>query len=655
MISLVAEAASVPILIIVLFLCRPKALQETEPLVPQETTKWAFARAISIIVGFADFVEIILCIGFFKVDIPHIVYCFSHLFLWLISYALLSANSSFLRFWQCDLIFQIIILILSASISATFRTVFIAVRIFLALLLVIKPKQQISTPKGTLLSRFKLLLPFLWPNTGKLQFLVLCCFLLMFVGRFVNVLVPMTYKLLVDELTESEKFVLFPVLLYGGLRFLQAGIISSLVSLCWIPVQQFTSREIQVKLLFHLHSLSLDFHINRKTGEVLRIMEKGSSSISSLLSVLAFNIIPVFLDIGIAILYFIYAYDWIIAFIAFATMGLYILCTILITEWRTKFRRETNQLENQANAKAVDSILNFETVKYFNNETWEVDRYKDAILKLQNSDWKSQASLSMLNTSQNLIISTGLLAGMLLTAFRVSEKKVKVGDFVAFLAYLLQLYQPLNFFGTYYRMIQQYFVDMENMFDLFQVGQAIQDAPGAESLEYVAGKIEFKDVYFSYGENMVLKGVSFKVDPGKKVALVGTSGGGKSTILRLLFRFYDIKSGSILIDGKDIRTVTQHSLRKHIGVVPQDTVLFNDTIQYNILYGDTEATNERSLEAAKAAQIHERIQSFPKGYETTVGERGLRLSGGEKQVVFFKVAGSHCKNNTKKSACYPAR
>ena len=436
-------------------------------------------------------------------------------------------------------------------------------------------------------AKVRKLIPFLWPKGTYLQFLVFCCFGLLALGRVVNLLVPYSYKVLVDDLTPADfkhpdrvpYFAWGAVLAYTFLRFLQGGVglLSSLQYFLWIPVSQYTTREISVRMLEHLHSLSLDFHINRKTGEVLRVMDRGTASIGSLLSYLAFNIVPVFIDIGLAVIFFVVAFDWSIAVIVFSTMALYIFFTVWITEWRTKFRREMNDLDSACRGRAVDSLLNFETVKYFGNEDWEVKEYERSIIEYQVADWKSSSSLNVLNTAQNVVITLGLMAGLLLTSQRVVNGELTVGDFVAFITYLLQLYQPLNWFGTYYRVIQQNFIDMEKMLELFNQGRAIEDAPDATDLRLSKGTIEFSNVSFNYqseSSSATLNDISFTVPAGKTVALVGSSGGGKSTLLRLLFRFYDIESGKITIDGQDIRKVTQKSLRKHIGVVPQ-VIRFN--------------------------------------------------------------------------------
>jgi ABC-type transport system involved in Fe-S cluster assembly fused permease/ATPase subunit len=390
--------------------------------------------------------------------------------------------------------------------------------------------------------KIKKLVPFLWPKPWRLQILVTACFFLLGLGRIVNVLVPYTYKVLVEDLTRAQNepakthpFAWMAILSYTFFRFLQGGVgvLSSLQYFLWIPVGQYTTREICVRMLEHLHSLSLQFHIQSKTGEILRVMDRGTSSIGSLLSYLAFNILPVFVDIGFAVIYFVFAFDSAIALIVLVTMILYIFFTIWITEWRTKFRREMNELDTASRGRAVDSLLNFETVKYFGNERWEVQEYEDAIRKFQAADWKSSSSLNLLNTAQNVVITLGLLTGLLLCAKRVVDHELTVGDFVAFITYLLQLYQPLNWFGTYYRVIQQNFVDMEKMLDLFEEGQAIKDDPDAGELQLKEGAIRFENVTFAYDRVPVLQNLTFEVPAGKTYALVGVSGGGKSSILRV--------------------------------------------------------------------------------------------------------------------------
>ncbi|XP_004376389.1 ATP-binding cassette sub-family B member 6 isoform X1 [Trichechus manatus latirostris] len=491
--------------------------------------------------------------------------------------------------------------------------------------------------------KLRLLSGYLWPRGSPvLQLVVLICLGLMGLERGLNVLVPILYRDIVNLLTEKAPWssLLRTVTTYVFLKFLQGGgtgstgFVSNLRTFLWIRVQQFTSRRVELRLFSHLHELSLRWHLGRRTGEVLRIVDRGTSSVTGLLSYLVFSVFPTLADIVIGIIYFSMFFNAWFGLIVFLCMTLYLTLTIVVTEWRTKFRRAMNTQENATQARAVDSLINFETVKYYNAERYEAECYREAIIKYQDLEWKSNASLVVLNQTQNLVIGLGLLAGSLLCAYFVSEQKLQVGDFVLFGTYIIQLYMPLNWFGTYYRMIQTNFIDMENMFDLLKEEAEVKDLPGAGPLRFQRGQIEFENVHFSYADGReTLQDVSFTVMPGQILALVGPSGAGKSTILRLLFRFYDISSGCIRIDGQDISQVTQISLRSHIGVVPQDTVLFNDTIANNIRYGCITASSDEVEVAAKAAGIHDSILTFPEGYETQVGERGLKLSGGEKQRV----------------------
>ncbi|XP_014205257.1 ATP-binding cassette sub-family B member 6, mitochondrial [Copidosoma floridanum] len=491
--------------------------------------------------------------------------------------------------------------------------------------------------------KIKTLAPFLWPKKSTmLQLRVIFCFLLLIAGRVINLYVPMYNKWIVDSVTDTPgQFRWDLVLIYVGFKFLQGGgtggmgLLNNLRSYLWIRIQQYTTREIEVELFGHLHSLSLRWHLGRKTGEVLRVMDRGTDSITNLLNYIIFSIVPTIVDILVAIVFFISAFNKWFGLIVFSTMILYIAVTIGITEWRTKFQRRMNLADNAQKARSVDSLLNFETVKYYGAEAYEVNLYREAILKYQEEEFKSSITLNILNTVQNVIINCGLLAGSLLCLHMVVHHEgLSIGDYVLFASYIIQLYVPLNWFGTYYRAIQKNFVDMENMFDLLRENQDVIDAPGAGPLIVNRGSVEFSNVTFGYTpERIVLKGISFKVLPGQTVALVGPSGAGKSTIMRLLFRFYDVDDGAIYIDEQHIKTVKQDSLRKAIGVVPQDTVLFNNTIKYNIQYGKIDAPEADIIAAAKYADIHERILTFPDGYETQVGERGLRLSGGEKQRV----------------------
>ncbi|XP_075243615.1 ATP-binding cassette sub-family B member 6-like isoform X2 [Convolutriloba macropyga] len=393
-------------------------------------------------------------------------------------------------------------------------------------------------------------------------------------------------------------------------------------------------RATMVDIVAHLHSLSLRWHTGRKTGEVLGVIDRGNNSVNTLLSYILFTILPTFADIFIAIGYFVFAFNLYFGLMVFLCMAFYIGATVLVSEWRTKYKRETNKLDNQTRTKAVDSLLNFETVKYYGAEAYEVNRYRSSLLDYQREQWKFQASLQLLNFIQVIIVNMGLLGGCILCAYYIVYEDEPVGTFVLYSTYMLQLYGPLNFLGIWYRVIQQSFIDMENMLDLFMEPREVTDAENCTELTLRGGEVEFKNVSFHYTpEKPILKNVSFKVPAGSTVAVVGPSGSGKSTLIRLLFRFYDIQGGLITIDGQDISKVSQSSLRRNIGVVPQDTVLFNDTIKYNIQYGRPTAEDSEVIESAERADIHERIRDFPLGYETVVGERGLKLSGGEKQRV----------------------
>uniref|UniRef100_A0A0A9YUP4 ATP-binding cassette sub-family B member 6 n=1 Tax=Lygus hesperus TaxID=30085 RepID=A0A0A9YUP4_LYGHE len=491
--------------------------------------------------------------------------------------------------------------------------------------------------------KIRTLAPFLWPKKSfGLQLRVLVCFLLLASGRVINLYVPLYSKYIVDELKlDTPVFCWDLVLILVGFKFLQGGgtggmgLLNNLRSFLWIRIQQYTTREVEVELFRHLHGLSLRWHLSRKTGEVLRVMDRGTDSINNLLSYILFQIIPTIVDIVVAIVFFCLYFNAWFGLIVFTTMFLYILATICVTEWRTKFQRRMNLADNATKARSVDSLLNFETVKYYGAEGYEVNSFKEAILNYQKEEWKSMVSMNILNTLQNVVISSGLLIGSVLCVYMVYAKQgLTVGDYVLFAGYVVQLYIPLNWFGTYYRAIQKNFVDMENMFDLLSEEPEVFDSPDARDLMIKEGVVEFKNVSFSYNpDRVVLRNISFTVPAGKTVALVGPSGAGKSTIIRLLFRFYDVSDGAIYIDDQNIKDITQESLRREIGVVPQDTVLFNNSIKFNIQYGRVGSSDSDIVSAARNADIHERILTFPEAYETQVGERGLKLSGGEKQRV----------------------
>ncbi|KAI8916581.1 hypothetical protein DFJ77DRAFT_460401 [Powellomyces hirtus] len=499
------------------------------------------------------------------------------------------------------------------------------------------------------------LVPFIVPrgkHATKFRLLIAACFGMLLAGRWINFMLPMQYKNVVDALggvlstaaTDGAINVLIPdkipyknILMFVALRFLSGGggLLSTAQAYLWIPVGQYTTREISVRMFAHLHNLSLRFHLNRKTGEILRVQDRGVASIVSIFSSIIFNILPTLADISIACFYFALKFDMYFGLIVFTTMGLYIFSTIYITEYRTKYRRISNALDNALEAKMIDSLLNVETVKYFSAEDFEVYQYKRAVKEYHKADFYSNMILSALNTVQNMIIQFGLLIGCILCAKRIiHDKTMTVGDFVLYLSYITQLYGPLNWFGNHYRVIQKNFVDMEKMLDLFKEPIEVKDPTEPTPLDVKAGEVVFDNVSFAYDlRRPVLENISFKAEAGSTIALVGPSGSGKSTVLRLLFRFYDVQEGSIRIDGVDIRDLKQKDLRHMIGVVPQDTVLFNDTIKYNVMYGRPDATDEEVLAASESAQIHDRILTFPDAYETKVGERGLRLSGGEKQRV----------------------
>ncbi|KAI0356362.1 hypothetical protein OH77DRAFT_1589332 [Trametes cingulata] len=487
-------------------------------------------------------------------------------------------------------------------------------------------------------ARIKHISPYLWPSKSfTLQFLAFLCFLIMVVGRVVNFLVPLVFARLVQIFEEGSQVSPWPYLgAYVGLRFLQAsGGLAALRDTLWIPVMQYSDREMSQLSFDHLLQLSFAFHARRKTGEVLRILDRGAA-INHTFETLVFNILPTFFDIVIALVFFVVYFEWTLALVIFFVMAAYVAASVILTRWRTRLRRQMNDRDVVIRGIHTDCLLNYETVKYFNGEQHEGERYQEAIRQYQNLEYKVMVSLNLLNLVQNFIITLGLLIGSMIVAMRVVRGQSKPHQFVFFITYLAQLYTPLNALGYLYRTINQSLVDTERLLKLLSEPTEINDKPNAPDLIVENGEIEFDNVNFSYdGRTTALEGVSFKVPKGSSVALVGESGAGKSTILRLLYRFYDLNEGDgrIMIDGQDIRDVTQASLRKAIGVVPQDPVLFNASIGYNIGYGKFGATQEEIVAAAKAAQIHDRIMSFPDGYETRVGERGIRLSGGEKQRV----------------------
>jgi len=489
------------------------------------------------------------------------------------------------------------------------------------------------------LSTIRALLPYLWPpgETG-LRARVVAALGFLALAKVITVLVPLIYKQTVDALTitPQQAMIAVPVLLllaYGGARIL-SGVFSEARDIAFARVGQGAIRAVGLRVFRHLHGLALRFHLDRQTGGVSRSIERGTKGIEFLLNFMLFNILPTLLEIGMVTVVLWSLYDSRFALVTFGTIAIYIAYTLGVTEWRTKFRRAMNETDQQASTKAVDSLLNFETVKYFGNEAHEAARYDQSLARYEQAAVKSKVSLAMLNMGQGAIIAVGLTAVMLMAADGVVKGSLTLGDFVLVNAYLVQLYLPLNFLGFVYREIKQSLTDMEAMFRLLGENAEIKDNDDAQELRVTGGEVRFDDVHFAYDPaRPILNGIGFTVPAGKSVAIVGPSGAGKSTISRLLFRFYDVTGGGIAIDGQDIRTVTQSSLRAAIGIVPQDTVLFNDTIRYNIAYGRPGASQDEIEQASRLARIHDFVISLPEGYDTRVGERGLKLSGGEKQRV----------------------
>lgn len=487
----------------------------------------------------------------------------------------------------------------------------------------------------------KSLLPYLWPaGRMDLKWRVIVAMLSLLFAKSVNVSVPFFMKGAIDKLSlvvQGETVYISAAIgltvAYAAARIGQQ-LFSEFRDFIFARVTQFTQRQIGLRTFEHLHSLSLAFHLDRQTGGLSRVIERGTRGIQTVLQFMLFNILPTIVEVVIVSVVLYFTFGWQFALITMGTIGIYVWYTIAITNWRVKFRKEMMQKDTEANTKAIDSLLNFETVKYFGNETHEHKRFDRALEGYEAAAIQSQTSLSILNCGQGFIIAVGLVAVMVLAAQGVVAKTMTIGDFVAINTFLIQLYLPLNILGFAYRETTQSLVEMDKMFELLSVERDIKDLPGAKKLQLTSGGIEFKNVSFHYSaDRPILKNISFEVQPGKTVAIVGPSGSGKSTLSRLLFRFYDPIQGSVSIDKQDLRDVEQASVRRAIGIVPQDTVLFNDTIGYNIQYGRPEATDQEMKEAARLAKIDTFIARLPEGYKAMVGERGLKLSGGEKQRV----------------------
>ena len=520
----------------------------------------------------------------------------------------------------------------------------------------------------TYLKTFKLLFPFLWPNKrGDLRRRVSLALICLILAKVASVYTPLILGRSVDSLTELSSginlLMLIPIALiisYGVARIASLtfeGMRDALFS----KVSQHAIREVTLTIFKHLHSLSLQFHLNRQTGALSKFIDRGTKGIDFLLRYVIFNVVPTFIEIILVTIILLNLYGYFYALITIITITIYVILTFIITQWRVQFRRDMNSADNSVSTKMIDSLLNFETVKYFNNENHEFNRLDVSLKKYELAANKSRHSLSLLNIAQIIVIMSGITIMLVMTAFGIRSNDISIGGFVVINAYMLQLYQPLNFLGSVYREIQQSLVDMENMFNLLDEKSKVKDSLKQLNINNKT-EIKFSNISFGYDERRtVIKDISFDVPNGKKVAIVGPTGAGKSTISRLLFRFYDPTNGSIYINDENINSISQHSLRKIIGVVPQDTVLFNDTIHYNISYGDPKASEDDIINAAKNADIHDFVISLPDGYETIVGERGLKLSGGEKQrvaiartflknpkILFFDEATSALDSSTEK-------
>ena len=479
----------------------------------------------------------------------------------------------------------------------------------------------------------KSVLPFLWEYRGRALFALLC----LIASKVAMVGVPVVLKDLVDALQATPaKVVVLPVSLlmaYGALR-LASSVFNELRDTVFARVRYHAMRKMSVRVLEHLHQLSLRFHLERKTGAISRDLERGTASVSTLMNFMVFSIIPIAVEFGLVAFMLLKNYAPIFALVTFITVAVYVYFTIKITEWRMDHRHEMNRLDSQSSNQAVDSLINYETVKYFNNEELELKRYDQTLADWESVAVRSQTSMSLLNFGQASIISMGITVIMFLAANSVVQGSISIGDLVMVNAFMLQLFLPLGSLGIIYRQMKYTLADMDMVFRLLETPQEVTDSPAATDLVVKQANISFEHVAFAYqNERPILRDVSFKIAAGHKVAIVGHSGAGKSTISRLLYRFYDITSGRILIDGQDISQVTQSSLRKTIGIVPQDTVLFNDTIRYNLQYGNLQASQAELEQAADMAHIRHFIESLPDGWDTLVGERGLKLSGGEKQRV----------------------
>ncbi len=477
------------------------------------------------------------------------------------------------------------------------------------------------------------MLPYLWNYRGRAMIALAC----LIMAKVTNVGIPLVLKGIVDGMeNHRETLLVLPVALllaYGALR-VSSTLFNELRDIVFARVRYHAMRRLATEVMTHLHQLSLSFHLGRQTGAISRDLDRGTRSVSSILNYMVFSIIPMVVEFSLVAVILLANYDLIFTLITFGTVAVYIAFTFAVTEWRMDYRHTMNRLESQSNSRAIDSLINYETVKYFGNEQLELKRFDSTLDEWEEAAVKSQSSMSILNFGQGAIIGLGVTAIMFFAADGVVDGSMSIGDLVLVNAFLLQLFIPLNFLGMVYRQIKYSLADMDLIFKLMEEEPEIQDRPDAPAMALKAGEVKFSHVDFSYvPERKILQDVDFTIRPGEKLAVVGHSGAGKSTLSRLLFRFYDVNAGAVLIDGQDVREVTQESLRRVIGVVPQDTVLFNNTIYYNLAYGRTDASQQEIEAAAAMAHIGEFIESLPQGYQTLVGERGLKLSGGEKQRI----------------------
>jgi ABC-type transport system involved in Fe-S cluster assembly fused permease/ATPase subunit len=499
----------------------------------------------------------------------------------------------------------------------------------------VKPRTWWQYLKG-----YSRLFPYLWPaDSRKLQSVMVLCILLVVVQRVLNVLIPIQSGAITNSLSgedgQGPRMPWGEIAVYIVYRFLAggSGLVGSIRSALWIPISQYSYYKLSTKSFEHVHDLDLEFHLGKKTGEVISALNKGSS-INTFLEQVTFQVIPMIVDLAVAVFYFLGAFGPYYALVTAIVAVGYLYVTVKLAQWRSVIRREMVNADRAESAVKTDSIMSYETVKYFNAEDWEYKRYHEAVAKYQAAEYTLMYAITTMNVAQNLVFTMGLLITCYLAAYQVTIGEKKVGDFILILTYMMQLQAPLNFFGTFYRMIQNAMINSERMLELLAERPSIVDTPNAHQMNDIDGEVVFDDVHFAYdGKKEALKGLSFTAPPGKTIALVGESGGGKSTVFKLLYRFYDIVSGSITVDGHDIRDVTVDSLRRNIGVVPQHAVLFNESVLYNLQYANQEATFDEIVSACKAASIHDRIETFPDGYNTLVGDRGMRLSGGEMQRV----------------------